>query len=601
MIAEVVPALSLPRTLSVFDYLVPASLATTVAPGQIVRVPFRRRLVRGVIWRLQTKTTNTPYRLRSLISTDRAAPAFSDEQRSFVEWVARRSAVSPALIVKSFIRLIDQHSIPSRPASPVPAGAGLPTTLAGLPDGLTLGLYDRLAARDALLDELIEGVQAGPVAIVVPERRRLESLKSKLPRETPVISSDEPVGQLRKSLARLGQSSLIVGNRSLLLTPLPRLRLIVIDDEDNEQHKQRDQQPHFSSLILALEWARRFHCPVLALSTAPSLTAYGYVRADLRRIVRLGANDPPRIKLLDLTSKTFRRSRFFRQDVINEMATLLQQRKRVFIFLNRRGLARMLVCTECGWVATCRQCGTAQMRHPEGLRCSVCARTDTAPTNCPNCQGTRLDHLFPGTASLERQLAQHFRGSVARVDRDHPALPAPPPPVLVGTEFALPFLSAFAPHHATVLGTDHLFLLPSSRALERGFQLLRRIASVDSLETMTIETRYPKHLLFQSFANHAVTDFLEHEWRMRLRYRLPPAVPGVTFESRLGNAAVAELRQWLTSVGQNPQQLRGPVDGRRGRQSVIRFHLEGSVEDLFPGTQLASLPESWIFDPDPWD
>lgn len=600
MIAHVVPALRLPRSRWWFDYAIPEALVPSLNEGDFVTIPFRQRTIRGFVWRIDDSGEIDPARLRPVIDRLTDHGNLNRSQRDFFSWIAERYAVSVATLLKP-LAVLGAKTVPERmPAVHPEMQIQLPSWLAqASPGSMTVAIYHRQQTRQKLLRECWT-LRPGPVAVVVPTLMRLDDIIPHLPADAAILHHRQTAKQRSEQLRRLPTARLIVGTRTVLLTPLPRLQALVLDDEENEQHKQTEQQPRISDLHLAHALADRQQIPVIALSAAPSLAAYGLVRARERPFLELDHEPSPSVRLLPPTARVSKKK--LSKAIIDELAAALSQGERIFVFFNRRGLNRHLTCAECGWIARCPDCQVTLVRHDDELRCHTCGRSESLPRVCPACQSHRLDALFPGTAGLAQQLTKLFGTAVQRIDRDVKTRTVGAAPLLIGTEYALPVLGVHRPSRIIVLGFDQLFAIPSARATERAFHVLRALASIDSVRTMTIETRYPKHPLFQTFAKQDLEGFYQHEWSLRERYQLPPAIPAVYFESPVATeAARVALNTWLRGQKIPIERLRGPLTIRRGKRQLTRVWLQGTPERLFAPGALTRLPESWIIDPDPLD
>lgn len=595
-IAQVVPALALPRSLAWFDYRIPAALAGRLAPGAVVRIPFRQRVCLGVVWQLTDRPTVPLGKIKTLITVDRSRVLLNDRQRSLFDWLAARYGVARGLLIKAFLTPALLPALPSAEPEAQPA-VRRADELASQPvgPGLNLFVYDRRDGRDRFLARLLNHRGTAPSLVVTPELSRLAAIRSAFP-QAAVLTTQQTIRERRQGLRRLGSAPVIVGTRSVLLLPLPRLRQLILDEEDSEQHKSRDQQPRSHSLRLALAWAERYDCPVIALSPAPSLAAYGERVQRGRSWVRLRDPRPVAVELLESFPSRSAERRL--QTAILELTrNQLRDERRLIIFLNRRGWYRLVACEECGWLARCDRCATTLARHPDGLRCHACGLRSVGPNVCPRCGSAKLASLLPGTAGWERLLDRHFPGQIGRLDRDRFDLTALKKPVVIGTEVALPWLQRFGPQEALVLGIDQVFTRPESRALERAMQLLRRLAMADQLERLTIVTRFPTHPLFQNFARGDLESFYASEWRRRHEHQLPPAWPSVIFEARGDRQrAERELRVWLKASQLDPAALHGPIEVQRRSTRTIQYRLTNAPDPL---PRLTALPESWIIDPDP--
>ncbi len=599
MIAQVIPGVRLPRAMGIFDYAIPASLASRMTPGLVVRVPFRQRSIDAIVWNVIPHATIEGQRLREIEHLE-SLPALNDQQRHQIDWLAHRYAVTPSLFVRNYLNdaRLAARAEASNPPPTLPLAWPDSLRLAAGSSGLFICIYNREHERHSFLADVLQRRLSSAILIISPELPALTSLARQLPPSGVLIQAGQRTAERAEQLRRLLDATHILGTRSLLTMALPRLSLIVLDAEDSAQHKQRDQQPRFSSLSVALKLAEQFHCPVVALSPAPTLTAYDAVRQEPQRIIRLGSHASADIQLVERTFQSQSKG-LVSHALFAALRTAVERNERTFILLNRRGLARLSVCADCGWIARCEACGTALMRQAAvGWRCPLCGREAPARDLCPICQSPKLESVLPGTASLERELLAQFPEHVTRLDRDT-GPHTPTTNILVGTDFALPRLQAFAPRHIIVLGNDALFVQPIARAVEQGFQRLRRLAVLDSVVTLTVETRYPNHAVFQSLAASDVKGFLETEWQARQDHALPPVHPTMIFEARTATSDPTALRQWLANSTVPTEQLRGPVMIRRGKSLRARYQLSGTPEAVFPRGTLTRLPESWIIDPDP--
>lgn len=579
MVAHVVLALPLPRAASVFDYTVPTSVAVQV--GQVIRAPFRRRLAWGIIWRLEATSTLPTYKLRPLTLAEGSPVIIPEAQRLFIDWLSQRAGVSPALIVKSFL--------PSNPRHQWPGQGVWKTRTAPPPETIVI---DRQAQAANVVQEVCARA-LGPVAVIVPDRQQLE----RFPLPTPAVRWDPQarVAERAAVLTDLHAARVIAGTRSLLLQPLPQLAALIVIDEGHPQLDQTDQQPRFSAYPVAQRLAVAHGCRFIALSAAPSLTAYATTRHH-------GWRRRPAAALAAISLWPLQRGARtpFPADLKRWLQTALERQERTFVFLNRRGVSHSVRCSACHWLARCARCNAALVLHASDLRCHACGLQTPAPTLCPRCGNPNLESAQPGTAALERALRTLFPGHVGRLDRDAPTLVGAPL-IIVGTEYALPRLPALAPQRVAVLGLDSAFATPSARAFERAFQHLRHLASLDSVTAVAIATREAGHPLMHALADNNLPAFYEAEFAMRQSLALPPAVPALAFESRSAPADSASLTAWLRTAGIGADALEGPVSTRRGPRAVVRYRLRGSAAVRAQNIGLTGVPESWIIDPDPLD
>ncbi|HEY0748770.1 MAG TPA: primosomal protein N' [Steroidobacteraceae bacterium] len=335
-----------------------------------------------------------------------------------------------------------------------------------------------------------------------------------------------------------GQARIIIGTRSAVFTSLPKLALIVVDEEHDASYKQHEGF-RYSARDLSVMRARGAGVPVILGSATPSLETLEnalsgrYVRHLLPQ--RPGAAQPPRMSLVDL--RRHAADQGLSTPAMQAMDQHLKAGGQVIVFLNRRGYAPSLFCNACGWVAPCAHCDARMTLHRRAhrLRCHHCGAQAPVPTICASCsqallpvgQGTErveetLARLFPEAplARLDRDTAS-ARGSIKTVlDRVHSGEAR----ILVGTQMLT------KGHHfpevtlVVILDADQGLFASDFRATERLAQTITQVAGRAGREArageVMIQTEFPEHPLlnrlitdgYESFAASALEERREAGW-----------------------------------------------------------------------------------------
>ena len=222
--------------------------------------------------------------------------------------------------------------------------------------------------------------------------------------------------------ARNGKADIIIGTRSAIFTPLARPGLIIVDEEHDTSYKQQDGF-RYSGRDLAIYRARQLAIPVILGTATPSLETLNNARSGrysyLQLTRRAGTASHPDYRMLDLRGEQMTEG--FSDSLFDMIGSHLAQGNQVLVFLNRRGFAPILLCRDCGWIATCPRCDTSYTlhRHPPSLNCHHCDSRKPVPSACPECGGAELAAMGMGTEKTEQTLKQQFPGtSVYRIDRD---------------------------------------------------------------------------------------------------------------------------------------------------------------------------------------
>jgi len=223
-------------------------------------------------------------------------------------------------------------------------------------------------------------------------------------------------------LAAKGHADVIIGTRSAVLVPLPRLGLVVIDEEHDGSLKQQEGF-RYHARDLAMVRARDSACPIVLGTATPSFETLNNARTgrytELTLTIRAGEAKPPKLALLDIRRRPLIEGMSDR--LFDEIDKHLEAGNQALIFINRRGFAPTLLCNDCGACADCRRCDAHMTVHAKRarLRCHHCGSERPVPQGCESCGSEELDRVGYGTERIAAALEARYPDvSVARIDRD---------------------------------------------------------------------------------------------------------------------------------------------------------------------------------------
>ena len=75
------------------------------------------------------------------------------------------------------------------------------------------------------------------------------------------------------------------------------------------------------------------------------------------------------------------------------------------VFINRRGFAPVVACTDCGWTSGRPRCSAKLVVHllERKLRCHHCGWEEAVPRSCPDCGNPDIKPLGEGTSGWNRR------------------------------------------------------------------------------------------------------------------------------------------------------------------------------------------------------
>ena len=391
---------------------------------------------------------------------------------------------------------------------------------------------------------------------------------------------------------RSGELGVLVGTRSALWTPLPRLGLIIVDEEHDASFKQQEGF-RYSARDVAVMRARQAAIPVLLGSATPSLESEANVaRGKYRRLrlpERAGGAVPPTLRGLDVRGLPL--SGGLSDALCLAMDHTLARGEQVLLFLNRRGYAPVVLCHACGWIARCSRCDARLVLHREAgkLVCHHCETTLVLARQQPRCcDNPALITLGVGTEQLEEVLRVRFpERRVLRVDRDSmrrkgqfeaacEAVRKGEVDILLGTQMLakghdFPLVTLVG-----VVDADSRLFATDFRAAERFAQLIMQVAGRAGRGSrpglVLVQTHHPEHPMLQTVLTHDYPAFARMALAEREAAGLPPfeALAVLRAESTQADTPtsfLAALRREL-KPGLPPEvRVAGPVPATMERRA----------------------------------
>ncbi|MSP67100.1 MAG: primosomal protein N' [Alphaproteobacteria bacterium] len=344
--------------------------------------------------------------------------------------------------------------------------------------------------------------------------------------------------------AASGAAALLVGARSALFLPLPRLGLIVVDEEHDASFKQEDGVM-YNARDMAVVRARFAARPVVLVSATPSLETVANVESGRYQRLHLpkrhGGAQLPRIVAVDMRLERLPGDRWLSQALVDALIGARAAGTQAMLFLNRRGYAPLTLCRACGHRLQCPNCSAWLVEHrlSRRLQCHHCGFSRALPDACPECHAEgRLVACGPGVERLAEEAATLFPDArIAVMASDTLAGPKEAAAMieamtrgeidlLIGTQIIakghhFPNLAVVGVVDADLgLGGGDL------RAAERTYQMLAQVAGragrESHLGTVYLQTYMPEHPVMQALVAGERDAFVRRETAERRAHGMPP-------------------------------------------------------------------------------
>ncbi len=388
----------------------------------------------------------------------------------------------------------------------------------------------------------------GQALILVPEIALTPQLEGRVAGRFPaarVVSLHSALAEGARSQgfvqAMEGRADIVLGTRLSVFTPLPRLGLIVVDEEHDASYKQHEGV-RYSARDLAIWRARQRGVPIVLGSATPSLESWHAAETGRYKRVELASRAVaaalPKVRPVDVRREKLQHG--LSEHLLRAVEARLQKGEQSLIFLNRRGYAPVLSCPSCGWVSRCPHCTANMVLHlaDRRLRCHHCSFEAGIPLACPDCGDQDIQPFGRGTQRLEETLAERFpTARVLRVDRDAARTRSQwdalleqigngEADILVGTQMMAKGHDFPKLTFVGVLNADSSLFAADFRAPERLFQQLMQVGGRAGRGELPgevmVQTQYPDHPLYQCLARHDFQRYAALQLEERKQARFPP-------------------------------------------------------------------------------
>ena len=639
-----------------YTYAVPEGM--DVVPGHRVTVPFGRRSSYGFVVSLGT---DEPGVETKPISTAGNEPLLLPHQVALARLVADHYWLPLIECIRAML--------PPRVRGTGSAGAGASTRqrrhsrLLELATG-PASLVERFALTAEQLAAL-EVIQANPVTLLhgviasgktevylaAAERALADGLRVLL--LVPEISLtpqlvqrvrgrlNAPVALLQTQLTELeraqqwwrtrrGEAQVVLGSRSAVFAPIPRLGLICLDEEGSAAYKQ-DRTPRYEAGWVARQLASVTGARLVMGSATPSVATYHAAANDefgMAKMTRRIRGNDAEVELIDMRDEAAEGNRQpLSRRLVEVVTRTLENEEQTILYLNRRGLATFVMCRDCGRSVQCLGCSVALVQHAEidGLVCHYCGYSRAMPSVCDFCGSRNIRALGLGTQRLETMVKRLWPAArVLRLDSDAARGPDSyfriweefserRADILVGTQLVTRGLDLPSVTCVGVVDADLPLHFPDYRSAENTFALVAQVAGRAGRDgrpsRVVVQTSNPEHYALRCAAAGDYEGFYEAELPARKAFVFPPYadLAVLTRSDRDDARAAASAREAVESMAAG--MLKEGIEGIRvmGPSPAFIHRLRGEYRwqvtlkggRLERARHLAPRGKDWSYDVDP--
>jgi len=525
MIADIIPTQKMPKNLSILSYQVPKNLRRQLKIGQLATIPLRNSTTTGVIARLH-KLKRLPYPLKNIIQLINPKPIFTPHQLKLFTNLAQFYYVSSSLFV--------HYNLPKL----------IKKDWAQLP--LKISTHQHHAATEKFiwwpnikqrqqfyLQQLQKNKKTNSqLLIIVPRIQDIDLLVQLLKLKNNnylAVHSQLNRQQFFQAYLQVMQannrSMLIIGTKTALFLPFTNLSTIIVDESDSPWHKQSDMNPRYHVKAAARLMQKIYGQQNIFCSFAPSPSDYHHFKPSPPRLPQ------QKIKLVNnnylLANKNYT---FISDTLLQALNNNLQQKKSVFILVNKKGEASSVNCADCGHTFICPHCQLPLIKtNQTQLVCYYCQHSEELPPFCPVCHGPKFKTNGLGIQKIEKNLRQLLPPSthIFRFDKDQPTNQptnhSPQTAIYLGTQYAFDKIDWSTINLIAMVNTDQLYQHVEFTATSSAYQtLIKLLTLANKNATIILQTFNPQHYLLQSILQRQPQIFYQHELALRKKFNYPP-------------------------------------------------------------------------------
>ena len=429
---------------------------------------------------------------------------------------------------------------------------------------------------------------------------------------------------------RRGEAQVVLGSRSAVFAPIPRLGLICLDEEGSAAYKQ-DRTPRYEAGWVARRLAAVTGARLVAGSATPSVVTYHEAAQNEIALAKLTRRVRGRAAEVDLVDMRDEASQGNRQPLSKRMVDVIDKtlgnEEQVILYLNRRGMSTFVLCRDCGKSVQCLGCSVALVQHAEidGLVCHYCGYSRAMPEVCDHCGSRNIKGLGMGTQRLETMVKKLWpQARVLRLDSDAARGPDAyfdiwetfserRADILVGTQLVARGLDLPAVTCVGVVDADLPLHFPDYRSAENTFSLVVQVAGRagrDGRESrVVVQTSNPEHYSLRCAAVGDYEGFYAADLPARKAFSFPPFAELVvltrTDTDDLRAAASARdaseaLAAGFLKEGIEGIRVMGPAPAFIHRlRGEYRWQVTLKGEGLERARHLAPKGKGWSYDVDP--
>ncbi|MFA4975144.1 MAG: hypothetical protein WC839_00400 [Candidatus Paceibacterota bacterium] len=364
-----------------------------------------------------------------------------------------------------------------------------------------------------------------------------------------------------KNIINSEHGVLILGTAPFLSIPRIDISVIIVEHESSNVYKMIPR-PHFDLRIFAELFASKINAKFILGDTLlrfetiarKEIDNFSEIyplsfRTNFNQVITkiINTNKEENLEALPPSGGKASKFKIFNDISIEEIENSLNNKKNVFIFSLRKGLATYTVCKDCNETVNCEECLAPLVLYlsKDGKKrmfiCNKCNTEKDPQTKCINCGSWNLMPLGIGTDTIFEEIKNKFnKTKIFKIDKEIAKTASGAEKIikdfsakggsasggenvgkiLIGTEMAFYYLKEKV-DLSIVASFDALWSIPSFRMSEKIIQLLLSI--LDKTEKkLIIQTKNKNDKTLLAFKSENLLSYVREELEDRKNLNYPP-------------------------------------------------------------------------------
>ena len=628
MIAQVLPLIRLPKSLGVFTYRVPLDLTKKICIGQLATINFREKNIYGLIIGLDKKHQKIKFQLKPINKIIAPNVLVTLNQIKLIDFIAKTYGLSPGLVAKSLVPEIPRKH---KNIKTFPPEADQPLA-EKQKNSQSLFWYQDEKDVLNLIKEKCAAVlnNKKQMLILVPEINLIDKIiKESGLKENQIIKihsrlkKTEYFKDWQKILT--GQAKIIIGTKIAVLLPFNNLQIIIVFNEHDWNHKQSDINPRYDVRVIAKWLAKNYGSELILATPAPAVETYfknkikiqehfsSVILAQARISWIFCERRDPRLHgevfIVDLNQERLAGNYSFISDkLLDKIKEKLEAKQKIFLFHNRTGFAKFIICHDCQYVFQCPKCETTLNYETKNKRltCNYCGYEEDMPPLCPKCAGADIKFKSAGVQKIKSELVKLLpETNIIAMEKTSKDIDVNNINIVIGTKFALNKINLKNFGLIAFINFDQLLNITDFRASEKAYQLFYELKCQNQTADFLIQTNTQENNVIKSIAQDNPALFYEPELKIRAELNYPPACQLIklTSQNKTAKNAENELKKTAQKIKEKFQKIEilGPVANTPYKvRGLYKYHLLLKIDLKLNMEQILTIvPDNIIIDVNP--